>query len=451
MGRPVLVVACVMAAAGAAAAAPSKEVQIETTPIGATVYLNDKEDGPACKPTPCSVKVPVGETTVIIEMPGHKPKFETINVVAKAKQPLKFNYVLETATGAVTLKGPAGATVRMDDVDQGKVPASVDAPAGEHTFAWFQGNKQIYSKKITVGDGEEIELSVPPKAAAQDKDKDKDKDKDTAKETPTEGPDVAEKSPESGGGEISDKGPAPAAAKRDAPVIAFGVAFDVGFRQFAYQNPSQDADESEDGNMRAGPIIELYPTTLLGIDALSGLAIVARFEQGLNKQEVTFVEGGDEVGANTVWQSFEVSLRQRWHVGDGGAIDVGAGFVRDRYGFEGDLGNLPDTDYRSVRLGAGASLSFGALNPYIRGEERVVLGGTSGDLPGRFTGGTSTANGVHGALGLAFKIGPADVHLEGAVTRYSWTFHPDATMDPFTADGATDLIEHVQLIAGYVY
>ena len=451
MGRPVLVVVCVVVAAGAAASAPPKEVQIETSPNGATVYLNDKEDGPACKPTPCSVKVPVGETTVIIEMAGHKPKFDTINVPSKPKKELKFSFTLETATGAVTLKGPAGASVRMDDIDQGKVPASVEAPAGEHTFVWFVGNKQIYSKKITVGDGEEIELSAPSKAVA-DKDKDKDKDRDKVATTDAKRPEVAEKSPEgsSGGGEIGDKGPAPE-GKRSNPVIAFGVAFDVGFRQFAYQNASQDADETEDGNMRAGPIIELYPTTLLGFDALGGLAIVARFEQGLNKQEVTFVEGGDNVGAKTVWQSFEVSLRQRWHIGDSATVDVGAGFVRDRYGFEGELGNLPDTDYRVVRIGGGASLSFGALNPYLRGEERIVLGGTSGELPGRFSGGTSTANGVYGALGLAFKLGPADVHLEGAVTRYSWTFHPDMTVDPFTADGATDLIEHVQLIAGYVY
>lgn len=444
MGRTVLVVACVVAAAGAAAAAPPKEVQIETTPGGATVYLNDKEDGPACKPTPCTVKVPVGETTVIIEKPGHKPKFETINVPSRPKQALKFSYTLETATGAVTLKGPTGATVRMDDIDQGKVPASIDAPAGEHTFAWFVGTKQIYSKKVTIGDGDEIELSAPTKAVAQDKEK--------APPAEATKPEVAERSPESSGGEIGDKGPAPEGkGKRTNPVISFGVAFDVGFRQFQYQNASEDADESEDGNMRAGPLVEIYPTTLLGIDALAGLAIVGRFEEGLNKQEVTFVEGGDPVGAKTVWQSFELSLRQRWHIGDGGAIDVGAGFVRDRYGFEGELGNLPDADYRAVRIGAGASLSFGALNPYLRGEERIVLGGTSGELPGRFSGGTSTANGVYGALGLAFKLGPADVHLEGAVTRYSWTFHPDMTVDPFTADGATDLIEHVQLIAGYVY
>src|SRR5262249_8470978 len=62
MGRPVLVAALVAASAHVAIAAP-KKVRIETTPAGATVYLNAKEDGIACKPTPCDVEVPSGETT----------------------------------------------------------------------------------------------------------------------------------------------------------------------------------------------------------------------------------------------------------------------------------------------------------------------------------------------------------------------------------------------------
>jgi len=435
MGRSLLVASCLGMAAGVAAAAPLKEVLIETNPGGATVYLNDKEDGPACKPTPCSVKVPVGETTVIIELPGHKPVVENITVGAKTKQP-KFPFTLTAATGSIVLKGPSGVIVRMDDVEKGKVPASFDAPAGEHTFTWYQGNKQVYQRKVTVGDGEEIELAyTPSKAGGETKKAEK------KKEPPAE--------PATSIGETSEPA-APARAARSTPFVSVGLAFDVGFRQFTYQDASEDADENEGGNMRAGPVIELYPTTLLGIGALPGLAVVARFEQGLNKQEVEFVEGG-AVGAKTYWQSFEVSLRQRWQVGDSAKLDVGAGFVRDRYQFEGELGNLPDADYRAVRIGGAASLDFGGLNPYIRAEERIVLDGTSGKLPGRFTGGASTANGIHGALGVAFMIGPTDIRLEGAITRYAWQFKPDATRDMFTANSAVDLIEHVQLTAGYAY
>jgi len=440
MGRAVLIVVCVVAAPQLAAAAKEIKVEIETKPAGATVYFNDKEDGLVCKSTPCSATLPIGETTVIVEKAGRKPVFDTVNVPARQKSAMKLNYTLDPASGMVTLKGgPAGTTVTMDDVDQGKVPANVEAPAGEHVFTWYVGKKQIYEKKVTISDGEEIELSAPAKQVA------------TATETKKDPPETEEKSAPEPSGEVSDKGEAPESA-RTTPLFSLGIAFDVGFRQFQYQNASEDANETEDGNMRAGPAIELYPTTLLGMGFLPNLAIVGRFEQGLNKQEVTFVEGGDEVGAKTSWQSFEVSLRQRWHIGDSANVDVGAGFVRDRYQFEGVVGNLPDADYPAVRIGGGGSLVIGGLNPYVRAESRIVLSGSAaGDLSKRFTNGSEAKPGVHGALGVAFKLGPADVRIEGAITRYSWTFHPDATMDAFTADGATDVIEHVQLTAGYVY
>ena len=52
---------------GSAGAQAKRKVKIETEPAGATVYVGDKENGPACEPTPCTIDVPPGEVILVIE------------------------------------------------------------------------------------------------------------------------------------------------------------------------------------------------------------------------------------------------------------------------------------------------------------------------------------------------------------------------------------------------
>jgi hypothetical protein len=232
-------------------------------------------------------------------------------------------------------------------------------------------------------------------------------------------------------------------------------AFDFGARQFTYTNnrsPDTQRDNKESGQLLAGPIVELWPTTLLGLGVLPGLALFGRFEFGLNSQPVVIV---DSTGTrtptmlSTVWQSLEVSLQHRWTIADTGTIEVGSGYVQDRYQFRGEdpnLENVPDASYNAIRIGGRASLLLGLVEPYLAIENRLVLSG--GAMDGRYL--AASASGEHVALGAVVRLGHIEARLEGGFTRYDWTFKLDANARA-KADGGTDSIENVTLSIGYAY
>src|SRR5690242_3334768 len=81
--------AVLLLAGGIAHAEPKQKVSVDTNPAGATVYLNAKEDGPVCEKTPCSFDAPVGKVTVIVELAGHRAKYEELTVPARPRAALK--------------------------------------------------------------------------------------------------------------------------------------------------------------------------------------------------------------------------------------------------------------------------------------------------------------------------------------------------------------------------
>ena len=101
----------------------------------------------------------------------------------------------------------------------------------------------------------------------------------------------------------------------------------------------------------------------------------------------------------TFWRSFEVSARQKWTFADSFGVEVGAGYVRDQFEFNGmasDVAQVPDTDYKAIRIGGKFSMLLGSVEPYVAAENRIVLNG--GDLADRLR--SSTTSGLHGALGI---------------------------------------------------
>jgi hypothetical protein len=225
---------------------------------------------------------------------------------------------------------------------------------------------------------------------------------------------------------------------------------EIGFRDFTYENAETTmtlADQAEPGVVSAGPAVEVFLGNLFGVRALRGLALVGRAQFGLNKLAIS---GGQLAGsATTFWQSFEISARHRWIVRERVTLEAGAGFVRDRYQFNGDIDDvrlLPDADYQSIRIGGRASLLFGAWEPYLAAENRIVL--SAGALETRFD--ATTTSGLHGSAGIAGRFGALGARLEASLTRYTWTFGFD-TDDEFRADGGTDSIKQVALSLGYTY
>jgi hypothetical protein len=283
------------------------------------------------------------------------------------------------------------------------------------------------------------------------------------------GKDVAEASPPPAGGEeVIDTGEegtpkvtqeAPRPRRPRGKIFAVTGVVDVGFRDFSYDGvvadndpmtPDDLPDEHEGGQVIAGPMIELWPGTIAGVHALRGLVLVARMQFPINNQPVT---SNRLMGTtSTFWQSLEISARHRWTIKQKGTLEVGAGFVRDQYQFNFENPNdkplLPDADYRSIKIGVRGSLLLGSIEPYLAGENRVVLSGGKA-LEDRFSLGAS-ASGLRGVLGAIAKLGPLEARLEGSLTLYSWTFKYD-TNDTFKADGASDFIKIISASIGYAY
>lgn len=424
----------------AADAAPKRKVKIDTEPAGATVYLNAKEDGPVCT-TPCTIDAPVGDTPIIVELENHKQIFEQLTV--PAKKPLTVKYKLEPAIGTINVTGPAGARITVDDEDKGKAPTKIEIGAGAHTVILTLNGKQIASEFVEVAANDEVEVAGTAK---------KPTGKSTgggAKAAPTETAAVEEPEGETGG--ITTTTPGPARPRR-GPILAISAVFDVGFRNFEYQDAKTPnlSSESEGGQVLVGPLVEVWPGTMLGIRALRGFSLMLKFGYGVNSQQVTDKMTGAATDAKTFWRSFETSARQRWRIGNAATIEVGGGYVRDQYQFSGDAADIklvPDADYQSVRVGLRVSALFGNVEPYLAAENRLVLSG--GPIADRFD--DASASGLRAAVGVAMKLGAFDVRLEGALNRYSWTFKSNETTDEFRASGGTDSIKFISVVAGYAY
>ncbi len=416
-------------------AAPKRKVKIDTEPAGATVYLNAKEDGPVCT-TPCTIDAPVGDTPIIVELENHKQIFEQLTV--PAKKPLSVKYKLEPAIGIINVTGPAGARITVDDEDKGKAPTKIEIGAGAHTVILTLNGKQIASEFVEVAANDEVEVAGTAKKSTGG----------GAKAEPTETAAVEEPEGETGGITTATPGP----ARRRGPIISISAVFDVGFRNFEYQEAKTPnlSSESEGGQVLVGPLVEVWPGTLLGIRALRGFSLMLKFGYGVNSQQVTEKMTGAATDAKTFWRSFETSARQRWRLGNAATIEVGGGYVRDQYQFSGnasDIKLVPDADYQSVRVGLRVSALFGNVEPYLAAENRLVLSG--GPIAERFD--DASASGLRGAVGVALKLGAFDARLEGAINRYSWTFTSNETTDEFRASGGTDSIKFISVIAGYAY
>jgi PEGA domain len=425
--RPVLAAWLVLAQVGiAAAGVKTSKVTIETDPPGAKVYFGLKEDGEICT-TPCTIDVPIGETAIIIEAENRRSIIE--NLVVRRTRPMKVQYKLEPAIGTLIVEGGDGATIKLDDEDHGTAPRRIEnVLAGGHHVALERDGVQIFDDFIDVEAGQEVTVAVPARAVAA-----------------PPGPDEPAISASAG---ESTRRPS-----RQTPMVAVSAAMSVGFRQFTYSNNrtrETQHDSRERGQVLTGVILDLWPTTLLGVRMLPGLALHARFEYGVTPQEVRYELSQDATSLTTAWQSLEVSLNQRWTIAGAGTIQVGAGYVDDRYRFNGmpeDVASVPDATYQAIRIGGRASLLVRSFEPYAAFENRIVLHG--GAMEKRYTLGTSVL-GVRGVLGAALHLGRLAVRVEGAVTYYSWAFRPDSS-DPMQADGGKDVIENVMLAVGYSY
>jgi hypothetical protein len=408
--------------AGVAEAGPTRKVVVETDPPGATVYLNDKEAGPVCPATPCTIEIPVnGEANLIIEEASYAPEFTSVDLSKRSSKPLQVKVSLKKAMGFITVDAPKGALVSVDDKEEGTVPAHIEVEAGGRHVVVMSKGKSVFDDFVNVDVGEDIPS------------------------TPPDGGDV----------DVPDK--PPASGKKRRPYVFASGAIDVAFRKFTYDNVQMNhlgkqdlREEDEDGQILMGPLVEVYPMAIANVDMLPGLAAVLRYQYGVNSQSVT----GNEVTGklSTYWQSLEIGAKYRWVVLDQLAVEAGGGYLSDTYRYNSDkptdINLVPDVSYQSLRIGGRAAYVAGQFEPYIVLESRLVVSG--GNLASRFPSGAS-ASGLHGALGVQAHFGAIGVRLEGGLTQYSWTFKSDPTTDTYIATGGDDSIKQISISVGYVY
>ncbi|MGE5185335.1 MAG: PEGA domain-containing protein [Acidobacteriota bacterium] len=438
-----LAAAFVVAFTAAAHAGGSHKVMVETEPAGAHVYVNDVETGSVCDKTPCSFDAPIGGVLLIVQLQNYAPKIDQIDVPKRPKKPLIFHYKLDPAVGTIVIDAPAaakGATVTIDDVDHGKVggsgPTRVEIEPGGHHVVVALAGKTLHEEIVNVDIGTEVPVKVDaPAAATTTASSDGVKPDDTTTTTTTTTTSISTKAP----------------SREHAKFISGDVIADIGFRRFSYTNPTVGplAPESEDGQVIAGPEVEVWPSVLAGWDHLRGLSVFVRLELPLNKQDV--LDSMKQPIATTYWMSFEASLHQTWKLGNAASLEVGGGYVQDQLRFNGDIGGvmkLPDCDYQSIRLGARGSLLLGAIEPYVAVETRAVQDG--GQLGTRFQ--SSSATGFRGAVGIAVRGGSFVGRVEGSDLHYDWTLSQNANPGNFNAaDGATDKVLGISFLLGYQY
>jgi hypothetical protein len=455
MGRLVLAGLLCAASVGVAAAGPTRKVQVETEPPGATVYINDTADGPACDATPCTINAPLGTPTIIIRLDKYEPVVEPLDVT-RGKKALVAKWKLRSALGTFTFDAPKGASVLVDDEDKGKIPVEVEVSAEPHRVVVKQGGKTLYDEIVEVAVGDEVPIKVKGAAttvaAGDDGDTgDGEGDGDGSGADDGDGKGGGGGGGESGGGETGITGST--VAEPRAQFLTAALAFDVGFRRVTYDNAmtANLRTESEDGQVMAGPAVELFPMRLLGTSRFRGLSLFVRAEFGLHPQQLTYKMMPLYGTVTTFWASYEASARYRWMIGTGFAVEASGGYARDQMQFNAtdarDVDSLPDAIYQSLRLGGKASLLTGKTELYLTAENRIVFSG--GALESRFD--TAKASGLRAGLGAITKFGPILVRVEAALMHYSWTFTYDGANDTAQASGATDSVRLISMLAGYVY
>ncbi len=425
---------------GVADAGPKRKVRIETNPVGAAVYIESKENGAACEPTPCTIELPIGETPLIVELPSYDTIFPTVVVPKRGKVKID-SLTLSPSIGTLVIEGPPGATITVNGEDKGKAPARLEVSADTHKVVITKGGKTVFDQYVDVGSGAEKEVAVLDMKGGPAIDTD----------VPTDGTEVTTETGDTDGGDITKTAP----SKPRPPIASVSAAMSVGFRSFTYENnQTRDKlrDETESGQVILGPLVELWPGTLFGVRALRGLSVMGRFQFRINEQPVT--GGGIQSKLSTFWQSFEVSLKHKWLFADKYGVEVGAGWTREQYRFNGtpqDKLLVPDAQYEAIRVGGRLSMLIEAgsvtVEPGIDLESRLVRSG--GPLQTRF-GDATSVNGLRGAAGIVVRVGRVHVRAEAAVLRYAWDFESPSTSGGM-ADGGSDLITLLGVYAGYAY
>ena len=132
-------------------------IKVESTPVGATIYVGSKTCGVVAK-TPWRGKVAAGPVLVILEHQSYDTVERIVTVTAKTTSEL-FVPMQRTNAGFVEIRGDSdpgvvGVEVIVDGQAKGAVPIVVKLPVGRHLVEIAKAGFDNFSQWVDVLDGQ---------------------------------------------------------------------------------------------------------------------------------------------------------------------------------------------------------------------------------------------------------------------------------------------------------
>jgi len=463
-----LVIFLSSAVARPARAEKTYPVRIETTPPGATVYLEDKDSDPLGR-TPYDGKLEAGNHTLIIELEGFVGQVSEISVKKKSsgqKFKLKLAKVEKGTIEVMPAKAQAqvaGAKVFVDGREEGNLPDTIKVDAGAHQVEVKKEGYRTYEEWIDVQEGDTTRVKVElvaldgskPLAAASDGGNGGNDGNDAS--DPSLGSGDDDDSDASLEGEDEEK-----PSGRTVPYIAFAAGVELGGRRFRFDNP-------QEGNLRpydAGgvPMIrlgaEFSPLAFSTSKAASGWTLSGSYAHSTPLDSTATINQGQanemSVSVPTTWSEIDFGAGYRYRFGPADASYVGlmGGYGIHTFTFAFDASNdtlenqIPDVEYKFISLGLEGRFAFaGRFAALLSGGTRLV--NATGNIGNNFAKTDVLAFGM--GAGLAAGITKSiEARLVGRFDQYKHTFTPKSDM-MIVADGGTDRYFGVTLSAVFLY
>ncbi len=451
-------------------------VVIESTPTGATVFL-DRMDGEPLGQTPYKGQLAPGTYQLIVQLDRYDQHVQDVTIkksksVQKFKVPLKKSP--EGELKVVAAKGRAdvkNAVVYIDGKEWGTLPDKIKVPAGPHQVEVKKEGYKTFEAWVEVGQGEvktvkaelvaDATAGAAPEAGAagggggddgggEEEEEAEEEEEEGGEEVAAAGDDGEEETE----AEIED-GEEPPDPRRTIPFFAVGAGFELGARQFRYKNP-------EEGNLRpydAGGVplvrasLEVTPLAFMKSVLATGWTLTASYARATPLDSTAELMGMD-VTVPTTWTELDVGLgfRYRWNDSSWVGPQVGYGVHSFNFDFTADssalMGTIPDVKYKFVWLGLDSRIGFGGrFSALASAGTRLVR--ETGDIGSRFQKTDVVAFAIN--AGVAATITRSiEARLVGRFDQYNHEFTPKLDRE-IVAAGGTDRFFGVTLSAAFLY
>jgi outer membrane receptor protein involved in Fe transport len=127
-------------------------------PASASVHLNADDSAEHCQ-APCDLGAAPGQHTLIVSRPGFRTARVPVSVIADQVSSLTVNLVPESGS-LLVVADEAGATLEIDGLSRGSVPASVELPVGTHTLRVSLQGFQPIEQQLFVRADQQIRLDL---------------------------------------------------------------------------------------------------------------------------------------------------------------------------------------------------------------------------------------------------------------------------------------------------